>query len=449
MRAVLPRDAKASFSPKEQQRIIDIIHQMEKTLDDGGKKEAVGHFRGKKLRITVWSSRDRINGKGRATAVVYLDDRKLVEIAKNSFSRALCEALRIKRLHLDELDGKGSVMPLPSATPRPPSPRQPLPGDLDTVRERRRPKPPPPPPPPPVRIEGDKAIVHGVVLKRAAKPGPLTPTKEEISELRGLDDELKIVALSIQRKIPVLLYGDTGTGKTALIKFLAYLCNANLVRVIGDPEYGPSLWLGHLHSKEGTTRWVDGDLPLAMRGTDGMITWLFVDELSRMLPDNTSPLLPVLERNGGKLGKLRLADNPDPDTKIVTPHEDFWVAMAMNPFDADYVGTHEVDKALSRRAGVQLELGYPNTTDQAQMLQEKHKNYLAGGVILQICKLAELIRQDRRNRRIAFPCSPDELDVLAELIPQLGLKKAAEVAILNKASIDDRPRVQELISKVI
>jgi MoxR-like ATPase len=298
-------------------------------------------------------------------------------------------------------------------------------------------------------VKDDHVIVHGIKLPRFPQPGPLTPTKEEVDEMVGVDREMKIIAAALAQSMPILLEGDTGTGKTSILQYLAHICNVNLVKVVGDPEYGPSLWLGHLHAKDGATYWVDGDLPTAMKGAeydDGIPgrTWLFVDELSRMLPDNASPMMPVLERRGGRLGKLRLADNPDPDGKIVESHEDFRVVMAMNPFDADFAGTHEVDLALLRRASVRLEMNYPSANTQLSILKKKFKD-LDQAILTRVTNVAEKLRADRKARRVSFPCSPDVLEAWCTLIPVLGYAEAAQVTMVNKATTEDRPRVRDLV----
>lgn len=163
--------------------------------------------------------------------------------------------------------------------------------------------------------------------------------------LVGMEAERKMVTSAIKSRIPSLLIGETGTGKTSLVKEVATQLGRKMVRVNLDGGVTPDEIIGRYQARNegGTTAtyFQEGIVPRAMR--EGAV--LILDELNAALPDTLFCLHALLE------AEPRLFI-PETQEEIV-PAEGFAVVATMNP-SHDYAGTKGLNPALYSRFGVVL-----------------------------------------------------------------------------------------------
>ena len=79
------------------------------------------------------------------------------------------------------------------------------------------------------------------------------------------EDELAIAEAAYQHKIPLLLKGPTGCGKTRFMQYLAWKLKRPLITVSCHDDLSTGDLVGRFLIKGGEAVWVDGPLTLAVR----------------------------------------------------------------------------------------------------------------------------------------------------------------------------------------
>lgn len=155
---------------------------------------------------------------------------------------------------------------------------------------------------------------------------------------------------AVTNNLPVLMIGDTGCGKTTIVRELAQRKGIELYRLNLTGQTGVDEFLGKwLASPEKGTYWLDGLLIKAMK--EGK--WLVLDEINMALPEILSALHSLLDDDRKVVMK-------EFDGSTIYPHPDFRLFATMNPED-EYAGTKELNKAFLSRFPVVMNIPYsPN-----------------------------------------------------------------------------------------
>lgn len=162
------------------------------------------------------------------------------------------------------------------------------------------------------------------------------PPAEYIPDRKLIDKIEKLFAFNKQAAI--LLIGEAGVGKNALVSYLAKKHNQTCHRINCDGATTPDLFLGKNEIKDGETRWSDGILPYAMRNGD----WLVVDEVNFAPPEMLALLHSLLD----DAHQIFIPDN----NEYVKPAENFRLFATMNPFGTGrYGGTVALNEAFADR----------------------------------------------------------------------------------------------------
>lgn len=207
---------------------------------------------------------------------------------------------------------------------------------------------------------------------------------------RGMKRLFAIAVRCIEVAEPILLVGETGSGKTTVCQLIAALrcqalhianChqntetadligglrpNRNMEKLDSDPEMSANADLAEIESSSQLFRWYDGPLVVAMKKGD----MILIDEIS--LADDS-----VLERLNSVLEPSRtifLAEKGGDNANQVIAHPDFRILATMNP-GGDF-GKRELSPALRNRF---TEVWVPAVTDRddllnvmAQLLDKEH-----------------------------------------------------------------------------
>jgi MoxR-like ATPase len=158
-------------------------------------------------------------------------------------------------------------------------------------------------------------------------------------EIVGLDWEVRMVLAALKARLPVMLEGDAGTGKTELAKVLGRALRQEVFRVDGDPEltalklqgwFDPPLVLQKGYQWE---TFIPGPLTSAM--LNGGI--FFFNEVNRAPSESLNTVLSALDER--ILNIPRLA--------AIKAKEAFISIFTMNPYDR--IGTNPLPKAFYDR----------------------------------------------------------------------------------------------------
>ena len=93
--------------------------------------------------------------------------------------------------------------------------------------------------------------------------------------------EIEVFEHAYKNKIPFLLKGPTGTGKSRFVEFMAYKLEKNLITISCHEETSSTDLIGRFLIKGSETIWIDGPLTRAVK--EGAI--IYLDEIAEARPD--------------------------------------------------------------------------------------------------------------------------------------------------------------------
>ncbi len=245
-----------------------------------------------------------------------------------------------------------------------------------------------------------------------------------------VNPEIKTAMIkAVQLNLPTLLVGDTGTGKTSLVREAAIYENKTLIRINLTGQTGVDEFIGKFLASEKGTYWVDGPLIVAMKKG----YWVVLDEINMALPEILSKLHSLLDDDR----QIMLNEK---DGEIVKPHESFRLFATMNPSD-EYAGTKELNKAFLSRFPIVLDIGYSDKEENILV----ERTGISESTAKILVKLAEEIRYNKLKENTTYPCSTRDLLYCAMLI-QAGLPQstAIEMSMINKSPKDEHQSLIKL-----
>ncbi|MEO1767617.1 CbbQ/NirQ/NorQ/GpvN family protein [Thiobacter aerophilum] len=158
-------------------------------------------------------------------------------------------------------------------------------------------------------------------------------------------DEVAVFEAAYRNKLPVLLKGPTGCGKTRFMEYMAWRLKRPLITVSCHDDLTASDLVGRFLVKGGETTWVDGPLTRAVR--TGAICYL--DEIVEARKDTMVVIHPLADdRRTLPMEKLGL---------LVEADDRFCLAVSYNP---GYQSVLKDLKQSTRQRFVALEFSYPS-----------------------------------------------------------------------------------------
>lgn len=241
-----------------------------------------------------------------------------------------------------------------------------------------------------------------------------------VNTFYGQRSQMEKIAFSINSKIPVLLVGETGTGKTSLVRYLAAMTNNNFRRVNhnGGTTVDDIVGKVLIDTSQGTY-WVDGVLIDAMRKGH----WYLADEINAASAEINFVYHSLLDDDGFVV----LVENKG---EVVHPHENFRFFAGMNP-PGDYAGAKDLNKALLSRFNV-FKIDYPSPKIEEKILTDMG---LPDAAASEMVKFATTLRAQHQNGDLEYVLSTRDLKMWGQ--SYLFFKRfisTAETTILNKIS---------------
>ena len=172
-------------------------------------------------------------------------------------------------------------------------------------------------------------------------------------------DYLEEVADAVKYGENVLIEGEQGCGKSALVLHLAAKCKAPLIQIQGSGEMSEVDLVGGFQNTEKGMQWVDGLIPYAFKNK----CWLLLDEISMALPE-------VLARLHSVLDSRRHLDLREIN-QLVMVHPGTVIFATMNPHSGRHVGTKPLSPALLSRFHVVVPYDFMSATEEAKLLIER------------------------------------------------------------------------------
>ncbi len=188
-------------------------------------------------------------------------------------------------------------------------------------------------------------------------------------------DELQIALAAYQHKIPLLLKGPTGCGKTRFMHFLAWHLKRPLITVSCHDDLSTSDLVGRYLIKGGDAVWVDGPLTLAVR--HGAICYL--DEIVEARKDTTVVIHPLADDRR----ELPIEKRGE----LLTAPDEFMLAVSYNP---GYQSVLKDLKQSTRQRFISLDFVYPQPDVEQKIVQ--HESGVDAGTAELLVRLGEMTR---------------------------------------------------------
>ncbi len=247
---------------------------------------------------------------------------------------------------------------------------------------------------------------------------------------RSIGNEVWLFEAAYARRIPLMLKGPTGCGKTRFIEYMAWRLGKPVITVACHEDMTASDLVGrYLLDRQGTVWW-DGPLTLAVR--HGAICYL--DEIVEARQDTTVVIHPLTdERRVLPLEKKN---------ELVHAHPDFQIVISYNPGYQSIL--KDLKESTKQRFGA-LEMGYPAAEIEAEIIA-----YEAGVDPVLAGHLVAIAERSRnlKGHGLDEGASTRMLVHAGQLVAQgIGLREACEVALV--LPITDDPDIRDALSAAI
>ena len=193
---------------------------------------------------------------------------------------------------------------------------------------------------------------------------------------RPVADEVRLYEAAYAARLPMMLKGPTGCGKTRFIEFMAWKLGKPLVTLACNEDMTAADLVGRYLLDADGTRWMDGPLTLAARF--GAICYL--DEIVEARQDTTVVIHPLTD--------ARRVLPLERKNELVHAHPDFQLVISWNP---GYQSILKDLKQSTRQRFGALDFSYPPRETEIEIVAHE------SGVDLQSAGRLVSIAERSRN----------------------------------------------------
>jgi nitric oxide reductase NorQ protein len=242
--------------------------------------------------------------------------------------------------------------------------------------------------------------------------------------------EIPIFEAAFEERLPVMLKGPTGCGKTRFVEHMAFRLKRPLITVACHEDLFASDLIGRYLLKYDETVWVDGPLTRAVR----MGAICYLDEIVEARKDTTVVIHPLTDN--------RRTLTIDKKSETIGAHPDFNLVISYNP---GYQSVLKDLKQSTRQRFVSLVFDYPASEEEAKIVS------IEGGIDLdtamRLVTLAGKIR-NVREQGLTEGASTRLLIYAAQLIRRrVPIRDACQTAICLPLTDDDG--LQQTLNELI
>ncbi len=251
-----------------------------------------------------------------------------------------------------------------------------------------------------------------------------------------IGDEVEIFEAAHACRLPVLLKGPTGCGKTRFVEWMASRqadssrVDCNLITVACHEDLTGSDLVGRYLIKGDETIWVDGPLTQAVRSG----CFCYLDEVVEARKDTTVLIHPLTDH--------RRILPIDKRGEIIEAHPEFLLVISYNP---GYQSVLKDLKHSTRQRFVTIEFGYPPRDKEARIVA--HESGVDVDIAMDLAKLGEKVRHLKASG-LEEGVSTRLLIYAGQLIQRgIPARRSCEVAVSK--SLTDDAESQRAIDEVV
>jgi nitric oxide reductase NorQ protein len=188
-------------------------------------------------------------------------------------------------------------------------------------------------------------------------------------------DEVELFQAAYAARMPVMLKGPTGCGKTRFVEYMAWRLGRPLITVACNEDMTASDLVGRFLLDVNGTRWQDGPLTTAAR--IGAICYL--DEVVEARQDTTVVIHPLTDH--------RRTLPLDKKGELVEAHPDFHLVISYNPGYQSLM--KDLKQSTKQRFGA-LDFNYPAAEIETRVVQ--HETGVDAAVAEKLVQIAQRAR---------------------------------------------------------
>jgi nitric oxide reductase NorQ protein len=192
---------------------------------------------------------------------------------------------------------------------------------------------------------------------------------------RPVADEVELYEATYRVRMPMMLKGPTGCGKSRFVEYMAWKLGKPLITVACNEDMTASDLVGRFLLDAGGTRWQDG--PLALAARYGAICYL--DEVVEARQDTTVVIHPLTDN--------RRVLPLEKKGELVRAHPDFQLVISYNPGYQSLM--KDLKQSTKQRFGA-LDFDYPEQTIETEIVA--HETGVGAEVAGKLVAIAERAR---------------------------------------------------------
>ncbi len=192
---------------------------------------------------------------------------------------------------------------------------------------------------------------------------------------RTVADEVELYESAYSVRMPMMLKGPTGCGKTRFVEYMAWKLNRPLITVACNEDMTASDLVGRFLLDANGTTWQDG--PLAIAARHGAICYL--DEVVEARQDTTIVIHPLTD--------ARRVLPLEKKGELIQAHPDFQMVISYNPGYQALM--KDLKQSTKQRFGA-LDFNYPTHEIEAEIVI--HETNVSAEVANKLVSIAERAR---------------------------------------------------------
>jgi nitric oxide reductase NorQ protein len=247
---------------------------------------------------------------------------------------------------------------------------------------------------------------------------------------RPVGNEVQLYEAAYGARMPVMLKGPTGCGKSRFVEYMAWKLKRPLITVACNEDMTASDLVGRFLLDAQGTRWQDGPLTTAAR--IGAICYL--DEVVEARQDTTVVIHPLTDHRR----QLPLEKKGE----VVTAHPDFQLVISYNPGYQSLM--KDLKQSTKQRFGA-LDFEYPHDEIEAEIVE--HETHVQKGIASKLVQIAHRAR-NLKGHGLDEGISTRLLVYAGSLIAQ-GIEPRAACHMTLVRPITDDPDMRDTLDAAV
>ena len=243
-------------------------------------------------------------------------------------------------------------------------------------------------------------------------------------------NEIALYEAAYNVRMPVMLKGPTGCGKSRFVEYMAYKLGKPLITVACNEDMTASDLVGRFLLDKDGTKWQDGPLTTAAR--IGAICYL--DEVVEARQDTTVVIHPLTDH--------RRSLPLDKKGELIEAHPDFQLVISYNPGYQSLM--KDLKQSTKQRFGG-MDFDYPEEkTETAIVAKESGVDEKTAGKLVQIAHRARNLKGHGLDEGIST-----RLLVYAGQLISKGVEPVAACQMTMVTPLTDDPDIRETLNAAV